>query len=105
MDPISLLRDLVAIDSVNPSLVTGGAGEREIAVFIGDWLRRQGFDVHVDEVSPGRWNVVGVAEGASGGPTRMLCGHTDTVGVEGMTAPFARSWMSAVLWRIRASER
>src|SRR4029450_13746878 len=61
----------------------------EIAVFIGDWLRRQGFDVHVDEGSPGRWNVVGVAEGEPGGPIRMLCGHTDTVGVEGMTAPFA----------------
>ena len=45
--------------------------------------------MHVDEVSPGRWNVVGVAEGEPGGPTRMLCGHTDTVGVEGMTAPFA----------------
>jgi acetylornithine deacetylase/succinyl-diaminopimelate desuccinylase-like protein len=50
MDPaLSLLKDLVAIDSVNPSLVTGGAGEREIAVFIGDWLRR-GTDVDVDEV-------------------------------------------------------
>ena len=89
MDPaLSLLRDLVAIDSVNPSLVTGGAGEREIAVFVGDWLRRQGFGVHVDEVSPGRWNAVGIAEGEAGGPTRMLCGHIDTVGVEGMTAPF-----------------
>ena len=90
IDPaIALLRDLVAIDSVNPSLVTSGAGEREIAAFIGDWLRRQGFDVHVDEIAPGRLNVVGVAEGEPGGPTRMLCGHTDTVGVEGMTAPFA----------------
>jgi acetylornithine deacetylase/succinyl-diaminopimelate desuccinylase-like protein len=89
MDPtISLLRDLVAIDSVNPSLVSGAAGEHEIAVFIGDWLRTHGFDVHLDEVSPGRWNVVGVAEGEAGGPTRMLCGHTDTVGVEGMAAPF-----------------
>ena len=88
MDPIHLLRDLVAIDSVNPSLVAGGAGERAIARFIGDWLRAQGFDIHVDEVSPGRWNVVGVAEGERGGPTRMLCGHTDTVGVEGMASPF-----------------
>jgi acetylornithine deacetylase len=32
---------------------------------------------------------VGIAEGEPGGPIRMLCGHTDTVGVEGMTAPFA----------------
>ena len=28
---IRLLRDLVAINSVNPSLVPGGAGEKEIA--------------------------------------------------------------------------
>src|SRR5690606_13015172 len=32
--------------------------------------------------------VVAVADGAGPGPTRMLCGHTDTVGVDGMNAPF-----------------
>ena len=90
MDPVvDLLRDLVAIDSVNPSLVEGGAGEAAIAQFIGDWMRHAGFDVRVDEIAPGRVNVVAVAEGAGGGPTRMLCGHTDTVGVDGMAAPFA----------------
>ena len=31
---LELLKALVAIDSVNPSLVAGGAGEREIAAFI-----------------------------------------------------------------------
>ena len=88
-DVVSLLEDLVAIDSVNPSLVAGGAGEGEIAGHIAAWLRRAGFDVQVRDVAPGRPNVVAVAEGASAGPTRLLCGHTDTVGVDGMTAPFA----------------
>ena len=90
MDPVvDLLRHLVAIDSVNPSLVEGGAGEAAIAHFIGEWMRHAGFDVRVDEIAPGRVNVVAVAEGVGGGPTRMLCGHTDTVGVDGMATPFA----------------
>jgi acetylornithine deacetylase len=33
--------------------------------------------------------VIGVLEGPVPGPTLMLCGHVDTVGVEGMSAPFA----------------
>ena len=33
---------LVAIDSVNPALVPGGAGEREIASFVADWCAGTG---------------------------------------------------------------
>ena len=91
MTPLAIAQHLVAIDSVNPSLVPGAAGEAAIADWIAGFLRRVGFDVEVDEVAPGRPNVVAVAEGARPGPTRLLCGHTDTVGVEGMTAPFAPS--------------
>ena len=90
MDPvISLLSDLVAIDSVNPSLVPGGAGEGAIATCIASWLSRRGFDVEVNDVAPGRPNVIAVADGRGPGPTRLLCGHTDTVGVHGMGAPFS----------------
>ncbi len=88
-DPcISLLRELVAIDSVNPSLVPGAAGEGAIADAIAEHMRRAGFDVTVQEVVPGRSNVVGVIEGAEPGRSLMFCGHMDTVGVEGMRAPF-----------------
>jgi acetylornithine deacetylase len=88
-DPsITLLRDLVAIDSVNPSLVEGAAGEGAIADAIAGHLRRMGLDVTVQEVVPGRPNVVGVLQGAEPGRSLMLCGHMDTVGVEGMQAPF-----------------
>jgi acetylornithine deacetylase len=48
-----------------------------------------GLQVHVEEVAAGRPNVIGVLEGRVPGPTLMLCGHLDTVGVEGMSAPFA----------------
>jgi acetylornithine deacetylase len=88
-DPcISLLRDLVAIDSVNPSLVPGAAGEGSIAAAVAAHMRRLRLDVEIQEVAPGRPNVVGVLEGAQPGPSLMLCGHLDTVGVEGMRDPF-----------------
>ncbi|MEN3338722.1 MAG: acetylornithine deacetylase [Acidobacteriota bacterium] len=88
-DPaIALLRELVAIDSVNPSLVAGAAGEGAIGDAIGNYMRRAGLDVLVTEVVPGRSNVVGVLEGSQPGRALMLCGHMDTVGVEGMRAPF-----------------
>jgi acetylornithine deacetylase len=89
MDPaVQLLRTLVAIDSVNPSLVPGAAGEGAIADAIAQHLRRIGLDVEIQEVAPGRPNVIGVLEGRAPGRSLMLCGHIDTVGVEGMRAPF-----------------
>src|SRR3954466_6944878 len=89
MDPIPLLRDLVAIDSVNPTLVPGAAGEAAIADALGTAMRRAGLDVTVQAVAPGRPNVVGVVEGRAKGRTLMFCGHTDTVGGAGMANPFS----------------
>jgi acetylornithine deacetylase len=85
---IDLLRDLVAINSVNPSLVVGGAGEQEVAQRVADELRSFGLDVEQNEVTPGRPNVIGLLEGKAPGRSLMLCGHLDTVGVAGMEAPF-----------------
>src|SRR5687768_16592575 len=79
---------LVAIDSVNPDLVPGGAGEAEIADFVAGWLREAGLDVELDEPAPGRPSVVAVAHGTGGGASLMLNAHMDTVGVEGMERPF-----------------
>ena len=85
---MELLRELVAIESVNPSLVPGAAGEGQIAAAIADVMRRAGFDVEVQEAAPGRPNVIGVIERREAGRSLMFCGHMDTVGVEGMTRPF-----------------
>jgi acetylornithine deacetylase len=88
-DPvIELLRDLVAIDSVNPTLVPGAKGEAEIARRLADELRGLGLTVEIADVAPGRPNVVGVLEGRASGRSLMFCGHTDTVGVAGMAKPF-----------------
>jgi len=89
MDPaIRLLRDLVAINSVNPTLVPDAPGEAEIAGAIAAEMRRIGLDVETQQVAPGRPNTIGVLEGRAAGRTLMFCGHVDTVGVAGMTDPF-----------------
>lgn len=85
----ALLCDLVAIDSVNPSLVEGGAGEREIAAHVAAWGRDAGLEVEVLEATPGRPSVLVRAPGSGGGRTLLLCAHLDTVGVEGMEEPHA----------------
>ena len=90
MDPaIKLLRDLVAINSVNPTLVPGAPGEREIADAVAAAMRRIGLEVSVEDAGGGRPNVVGVLESRVKGPALMFCGHTDTVGVTGMREPFS----------------
>jgi acetylornithine deacetylase len=88
MDPLPLLKALVAANSVNPSLVEGAPGEAEAAEVARAGLLAVGLDVVLQEAAPGRANVIGILEGRQPGPTIMFCGHLDTVGVEGMTDPF-----------------
>src|SRR5207302_9828446 len=83
-----LLRELVAIDSVNPSLVPGARGEATAAGFLRDFLRRQGIAAELQEAAPGRPNVVaqiGPAAAPSGAAQRRPAAlaplaHVDIVG-------------------------
>jgi acetylornithine deacetylase len=94
-----LLSKLVAIDSVNPDLVPGAAGEGELAEFVAAWLAGRGLEVQLQAVAPGRPNVIAVAHGRGNsrsergrsewGRNLLLNAHMDTVGVAGMAAPFA----------------
>jgi acetylornithine deacetylase len=86
-DTVELLSKLVAIDSVNPALVPGGAGERDIAAFVTAWAQDAGLQAEVLEGTPGRPSVVVRAPGSGGGRALLLCGHYDTVTVEGMRDP------------------
>jgi acetylornithine deacetylase len=84
-----LTKQLVAIDSVNPELIPGAAGEAEIARFVAAWLERAELEVEVEEVATGRPNVVGIARGSGDGRALLLNAHMDTVGVAGMQRPHA----------------
>ena len=85
---LNILKSLIEIESVNPTLVAGGAGERHIAEHLLSVLHAEGIAASLEEVCPGRFNVVARVHGARPGPRILLNGHLDTVSVEGMTAPF-----------------
>ena len=81
-----LLAELVAIDSINPDLIAGAAGEGPIAEFVAGWSRDRGLAVEV--VGEGaRLSVIATARGTGSGRSLLLNGHLDTVGVGGMDAP------------------
>ncbi len=84
-----LVSALVAIDSVNPALVPGGAGETAAARWVADWAAAAGLEAVWLEATPGRPSVLVRARGTGGGRTLLLCGHLDTVSVDGMDRPHA----------------
>lgn len=78
-----LLAELIAIDSSNPDLVPGAAGESRIADAVSEWLGQRGFEVHRLEETEGRPSVVAISRGTGGGRSLMLNGHLDTVTLAG----------------------
>jgi acetylornithine deacetylase len=82
---VELAAQLVAIDSVNPALVPGGNGEREIASFVAGWCADRGLDVEI--VGDERPSVIATRRGSGGGRSLLLNAHLDTVGVSGMDGP------------------
>lgn len=86
---IHTLRDLVQINSVNPDLSSDGPGEEEIGLYIDGVLRSLNIRSEVVQLAPKRVNVIGILKGTGNGKSLMLNAHTDTVGIEGMEAPFS----------------
>ncbi len=75
---VALAQHLVRI----PSVFRSGeldANESAVARAVADWCRAQNLAVELQEVAPGRPNVIALLEGAPGGPTLCLEGHTDVV--------------------------
>jgi len=90
-----LLEIIVSTPSVNPAFREPGEpeewfGEARLAAELAGWLGRNGLDAELDEVFPGRPNLI--ARVAGTGPRRMIWeGHLDTVQVTGMAEPFVPS--------------
>ncbi|HQZ70371.1 MAG TPA: M20 family metallopeptidase [Anaerolineae bacterium] len=99
---------LVRLPSVNPDgdLGTGATGEGDCARFVAGFLADCGAEVTVEDVVPGRPNVIGrFPTRGSGKPRILFAPHTDTVGVGGMTiAPFGGEVRDGRLWGRGASD-
>jgi len=90
MSPASLLKELIAIPSVNPMGrdVDGPEFlEGRMTSFLEDWFQTLGVPHNTVEVEPGRCNVVARHVGNPDRPVVMLDAHQDTVPVEGMVIP------------------
>lgn len=93
---VKLLRDLVAIDSVNPTLVPGARGEAAASEFLCKFLREHGIAAELEEAAPGRPNVVALVSPATATANRSekksaalaILAHIDTVGAGDMPEPF-----------------
>jgi acetylornithine deacetylase len=87
---IALTAALVRIDSVNPGLVPGAAGESAVIEHLRTRLHRTGFETRIlaPPGHPDRPSLVATGPVHGTGPTVVLTGHVDTVGVEGMSRPF-----------------
>ncbi|MDF1756200.1 MAG: M20 family metallopeptidase [Verrucomicrobiales bacterium] len=85
MDVVSILSDLVRINSVNPEW--NGPGEAQVAGYVRQFFEDRHFDVWVDEVLPGRPNVYIRVPGKHPSRRLVLEAHMDTVSVAGMVIP------------------
>lgn len=103
---VELAQALVRIPSVNPDGDPGtdGVGEEQCAEFVREFLEASGAEAFLDEVQPGRPNVIGhfpTSPAADGQPKPriLFAPHTDTVSVGGMTIePFGGEVRDGRVW-------
>jgi acetylornithine deacetylase/succinyl-diaminopimelate desuccinylase-like protein len=109
---VELTQALVRIPSVNPDGAPGteGIGEEQCARFVAEFLQAAGAEATLEEVEPGRPNVIGrfpsnpSADGRPK-PRIIFAPHTDTVSVGGMTIePFGGELRDGKVWGRGASD-
>ena len=106
-DVVSLLQQLIRIPSVNPDNAPGTEqiGEEKLANFLSGWLESIGADVSLEEIQPGRPNLIARFAPLDGRPRILLGPHLDTVGVGGMTIdPFGGETRDGKIWGRGASD-
>jgi acetylornithine deacetylase len=98
---------LIRIPSVNPdnSPGTRETGETAIAEFLRDWLEEIGGTVTIEEIQPGRPNLIARFAPLDGRPRILFGPHLDTVGVANMTIdPFGGEIRDGKIWGRGASD-
>lgn len=82
-DTVKLLRELIALPSVNPAFLPAGdarAGELRIAEFLAVAAARAGMDIEFQEALPGRFNIIArLSPTGRISQTILLAPHIDTV--------------------------
>lgn len=104
---VALLQRLIQIPSVNPDAdpSVSPVGEKEVALFVSDFLAPLGFDCTLEEIQPGRPNLIARCPGPPDRPRILLGPHLDTVKVTGMTIdPFAADLRDHKVWGRGASD-
>ncbi len=76
---IKLTTDLVRIPSVYRGEGVPDGNETKVATYVANYLRSLGIETHVEEVVPGRPNVIGIVDSGKPGKTLLFEGHTDVV--------------------------
>ena len=75
---VKFTQELVRINSVfDPK--KEGANEETVVKYIAEFLIREGFEVHMEQVVPGRPNIIAFLRGKEPGKTILFEGHTDVV--------------------------
>jgi acetylornithine deacetylase/succinyl-diaminopimelate desuccinylase-like protein len=107
-DPSELLAELIRIPSVNPEGDPGveEPGEALLALYLEKLLTGLGAEVLIEDVLPGRPNVVArYPSNRTGKPRILFAPHTDTVSVSGMTIdPFGGEIRDDKVWGRGASD-
>src|SRR5207237_4760464 len=97
----AILRDLVAIESVNPFYPGGDRGEVEMTAYLDAFFRRLGLEPKRQEVLPKRENVYARIDVPGATKTLLFDSHVDTVTLE----PVGRSMLDPAVRDGRMSGR
>ncbi|AUD13055.1 MULTISPECIES: M20 family metallopeptidase [unclassified Planococcus (in: firmicutes)] len=76
---IELTQQLVQIPSVYRGEGVEGGNEEKVANYVAEHLKGIGIETHIEEVVPGRPNVIGIIDSGKPGKTLLFEGHTDVV--------------------------
>src|SRR5881628_732047 len=87
-----ILKEMVAIESVNPFYPGGERGEVAMTAYVAAFFERLGLRPERQEALPGRENVFARVEAPSASRTLLLESHMDTVTLE----PVGRSMVEPV---------